>query len=195
MRSPPLKRRRLFRPWASIVSASSLEMAIPARAADFAAANNQLCYHTAIEVFRAVSHLRYRSAFSAGRCIAQGHAAEDFHDEERAGVRRGKRRYSPHLHRSCRLLLLDSYRSTDKQIGALGVPHAWQISRRIVDLANIPVILAGGLGSDNVAEAIRIVRTAGVDSKTRTDRDGSHAKDLERVRRFHETARAAALLL
>ena len=92
-------------------------------------------------------------------------------------------------------LLLDSYRSKDRQIGALGVPHDWQISRRIVDLARIPVILAGGLGADNVAEAIRIVRPAGVDSKTRTDCDGSHAKDLERVRRFHETARAAALLL
>jgi phosphoribosylanthranilate isomerase len=49
-----------------------------------------------------------------------------------------------------------------------------------------------GLGPDNVAEAIRTVRPAGVDSKTRTDQDGSHAKDLDRVRRFHEAARAAA---
>lgn len=90
-------------------------------------------------------------------------------------------------------LLLDSYRPTDKQIGALGVTHDWNISRRIVDLARIPVVLAGGLGPDNVAEAIRTVRPAGVDSKTRTDQDGSHAKDLDRVRRFHEAARAAAL--
>jgi phosphoribosylanthranilate isomerase len=45
---------------------------------------------------------------------------------------------------------------------------------------------------DNVAEAIRTVRPAGVDSKTRTDQDGSHAKDLDRVRRFYEAARAAA---
>jgi len=89
-------------------------------------------------------------------------------------------------------LLLDSYRSEDKQIGALGVTHDWSISRRIVDLARVPVVLAGGLGPDNVAEAIRTVRPAGVDSKTRTDRDGSHGKDLERVRRFHEAARAAA---
>ncbi|OKO78574.1 phosphoribosylanthranilate isomerase [Bradyrhizobium sp. AS23.2] len=89
-------------------------------------------------------------------------------------------------------LLLDSYRPTDKQIGALGVTHDWNISRRIVDLARIPVVLAGGLGPDNVAEAIRTVRPAGVDSKTRTDQDGSHAKDLDRVRRFHEAARAAA---
>jgi phosphoribosylanthranilate isomerase len=86
-------------------------------------------------------------------------------------------------------LLLDSHRATDRQIGALGIAHDWNISRRIVELVRTPVILAGGLGPDNVAEAIRYVRPAGVDSKTRTDRDGSHAKDIDRVRRFYETAR------
>lgn len=72
-------------------------------------------------------------------------------------------------------LLLDSHRPSDKQIGALGVPHDWSISRRIVEAAGTSVILAGG-----------------VDSKTKTDREGSHAKDLERVRRFYEAARASA---
>jgi phosphoribosylanthranilate isomerase len=86
-------------------------------------------------------------------------------------------------------LLLDSHRESDRQIGALGVTHDWTISRRIVELVRTPVILAGGLGPDNVADAIRAVRPAGVDSKTKTDRDGSHAKDLDRVRRFHEAAR------
>jgi len=75
-------------------------------------------------------------------------------------------------------LLLDSHRASDRQIGALGVTHDWTISRRIVELVRTPVILAGGLGPSNVAEAIRAVRPAGVDSKTKTDRDGSHAKDL-----------------
>lgn len=88
-------------------------------------------------------------------------------------------------------LLLDSHRAADKQIGALGVTHDWSISRRIVELVGTPVILAGGLGPENVGEAIRAVLPAGVDSKTRTDRDGSHAKDLERVRRFVEAARSA----
>ena len=69
--------------------------------------------------------------------------------------------------------------------------HDWTISRRIVELVRTPVILAGGLGPDNVADAIRAVRPAGVDSKTKTDRDGSHAKDLGRVRRFRDAARAA----
>jgi hypothetical protein len=90
-------------------------------------------------------------------------------------------------------LLLDSHRPSDRQIGALGVTHDWTISRRIVELVRTPVILAGGLGPDNVAEAIRVVRPVGVDSKTKTDKTGSHRKDLERVRRFYEAARAVIL--
>ena len=89
-------------------------------------------------------------------------------------------------------LLLDSHRESDRQIGALGVTHDWSISRHIVELVRTPVILAGGLGPDNVAEAIRVVRPNGVDSKTKTDQVGSHVKDIDRVRRFHEAARAAA---
>jgi len=88
-------------------------------------------------------------------------------------------------------LLLDSHQESDRQIGALGVTHDWRISRRIVELVPTPVILAGGLGPDNVADAIRAVHPVGVDSKTKTDQDGSHRKDLDRVRRFHEAAKAA----
>jgi phosphoribosylanthranilate isomerase len=87
-------------------------------------------------------------------------------------------------------LLLDSHRPSDRQIGALGVTHDWTISRRIVEVVQTPVILAGGLGPDNVAEAILAVRPAGVDSKTKTDQSGSHRKDLDLVTRFHEAARA-----
>jgi phosphoribosylanthranilate isomerase len=87
-------------------------------------------------------------------------------------------------------ILLDSHRVGDNQIGALGVTHDWRISRRIVECVSTPVILAGGLGPDNVRDAIRAVAPAGVDSKTRTDRDGSHAKDIDKVRRFREAALA-----
>lgn len=88
-------------------------------------------------------------------------------------------------------LLLDSHRPSDRQIGALGVTHDWTISRRVVEEVQTPVILAGGLGPDNVAEAIRADRPAGVDSKTRTDQQRSHAEDLARVQRFHKAARSA----
>ena len=91
-------------------------------------------------------------------------------------------------------LLLDSHREGDTQIGALGLTHDWSLSRGIVEAVKTPVILAGGLGPRNVAEAIRAVRPAGVDSKTRTDIPGSHAKDLERVRRFHAAAKAVPSL-
>ena len=83
------------------------------------------------------------------------------------------------------MLLLDSYRPGDVQIGALGVTHSWEIDMKIVDSVSIPVIIAGGLGPDNVVEAIRRVRPAGVDSKTKTDKDdGSHTKDLAKVQQF-----------
>jgi phosphoribosylanthranilate isomerase len=87
-------------------------------------------------------------------------------------------------------LLLDSHDPADKQIGALGRTHDWRISRRIVEEVRVPAILAGGLGPDNVAAAIRAVRPAGVDSKTKTDRAGGHAKDLEKVAAFVRAVRS-----
>jgi phosphoribosylanthranilate isomerase len=90
-------------------------------------------------------------------------------------------------------LLLDSHREGDTQIGALGVTHDWNISRNIVESVRTPVILAGGLGPDNVADAILAVRPAGVDSKTRTDVAGIHTKDLAKVAAFNKAAKAVAL--
>jgi phosphoribosylanthranilate isomerase len=89
-------------------------------------------------------------------------------------------------------LLLDSWKSGDRQIGALGVTHSWQLDRRIIESVRIPAIIAGGLGPENVQEAIRVARPAGVDSKTKTDKiDGSHTKDLQKVSAFVKAARGA----
>ena len=86
-------------------------------------------------------------------------------------------------------LLLDSYDPGTRQFGALGRAHDWNISRQIVDNVGIPVILAGGLGPENVAEAIAAVHPAGVDSKTKTDRPDGPGKDLAKVREFVSAAR------
>jgi phosphoribosylanthranilate isomerase len=86
-------------------------------------------------------------------------------------------------------LLLDSHDPGDRQIGGLGRTHDWSISRRIVDEVGVPAILAGGLDADNVAAAIAAVRPAGVDSKTKTDRDDGSGKDLDKVRRFVAAAK------
>jgi phosphoribosylanthranilate isomerase len=88
-------------------------------------------------------------------------------------------------------ILLDSHRIGDLQIGAQGVTHDWTISRRIVESVRTPIILAGGLGPDNVKQAIEFVGPAGVDSKTRTDRCGTHSKDLAKVEAFYRAALAA----
>ncbi len=90
------------------------------------------------------------------------------------------------------MLLLDSHRAGDTQIGALGVTHSWDLDKQIVENIRIPVIMAGGLGPDNVVEAINTVGPAGVDSKTKTDKSGSHSKDLAKVKHFVELAKSCA---
>jgi phosphoribosylanthranilate isomerase len=87
-------------------------------------------------------------------------------------------------------LLLDSHNPGDKQIGALGKTHDWSISKRIVTLVKTPVILAGGLGPDNVSDAIQTVQPAGVDSKTKTDRSDGNGKDIEKVKEFVRIAKS-----
>ena len=87
-------------------------------------------------------------------------------------------------------LLLDSYSEDKIQLGATGLTHDWAVSRKIVEAVHTPVILAGGLGPENVAEAIRRVRPYGVDSKSKTDRGRTHEEDIERVETFVKVARS-----
>ncbi len=99
------------------------------------------------------------------------------------------RRFAP----VCDVLLLDSKGRGLPGIGASGLTHDWSISRRIVAAVNLPVILAGGLSAGNVADAIRAVRPAGVDSNTATNVPGDPvAKDLGRIRAFVAAVRGAA---
>lgn len=96
------------------------------------------------------------------------------------------------LSRHADYLLLDTAHPGTGVVGATGLVHDWTWSAEIVASVDVPVILAGGLGPHNVAEAIRAVRPAGVDSETRTSRpDDRRRKDPEAVRRFVELARAA----
>ena len=86
-------------------------------------------------------------------------------------------------------LLLDTQKIGETQVGATGETHDWAVSRKIVESVSIAVVLAGGLGPDNVAEAISRIHPFGVDSKTKTDKTGSHEKDIEKVKRFVRIAK------
>ncbi len=87
-------------------------------------------------------------------------------------------------------LLLDTYEKKSAQLGITGKTHNWEISRKIVNSVKIPVILAGGLGPDNVAEAIQKVKPAGVDSKTKTDKLNGKGKDLKKIKEFVKIAKS-----
>lgn len=70
-------------------------------------------------------------------------------------------------------LLLDSGNPTleIKELGGTGRVHEWRLSRRIVEGSPVPIYLAGGLRSENIAAAYRTVRPFGFDlcSGLRTD--------------------------
>jgi phosphoribosylanthranilate isomerase len=84
-------------------------------------------------------------------------------------------------------LLADSYQ-TGRQ-GGTGVVHDWGVSRRIREaISPKPLVLAGGLSPENVAEAIREVGPYAVDVSTGVEsRPG--VKDPERIATFVRNAK------
>jgi|Deesub1362B_J571_1020462.scaffolds.fasta_scaffold01701_2 phosphoribosylanthranilate isomerase len=84
-------------------------------------------------------------------------------------------------------ILLDT---PSPQRGGSGTTHDWEISRKIVESIPKPVILAGGLTPENVAEAIEIVKPYAVDVSSGVEAEPGK-KDPEKVRRF--IARAKGL--
>ncbi|KRM60855.1 N-(5phosphoribosyl)anthranilate isomerase [Paucilactobacillus vaccinostercus DSM 20634] len=92
-------------------------------------------------------------------------------------------------------ILLDSGLAPDTGIGASGLTHDWSIDAEIVRSVKARVIEAGGMGPDNVAEAIRQIRPYGVDSLTKTSfkyDGGDMEKNIPAVKAFCENADKAA---
>ena len=83
-------------------------------------------------------------------------------------------------------ILLDS--RTEDRLGGTGKVHDWEISKRIVEEVNIPVILAGGLSPDNVREAVEKVRPYGVDANSRLKGEKGF-KDRKKIREFVRKAK------
>ncbi|MCF6271386.1 MAG: phosphoribosylanthranilate isomerase [Melioribacteraceae bacterium] len=79
--------------------------------------------------------------------------------------------------------ITDTYNPTTGATGATGLTHDWEISSELVEYSLKPIILAGGLNSENVYDAIIKVKPAGVDSHTGVE-DAEGRKDMKKVEHF-----------
>ncbi len=86
-------------------------------------------------------------------------------------------------------ILLDTINLKTKQIGGTGKTHDWNISRKIVEEYDIPIVLAGGLSPDNVAEAVKFVKPYGVDVNTGTKGEDGF-KDYGKLELFIRRAKS-----
>ena len=92
-------------------------------------------------------------------------------------------------------LLLDSGNPAlaVKKLGGTGRVHNWELSRQIVEHAERPVFLAGGLRAENVAAAIRQVGPYGLDLCSSVRADGK--LDRKKLTAFFAAVEKAAALL
>ena len=81
-------------------------------------------------------------------------------------------------------LLLDAW--NDQQYGGTGESFDWQLAKSLT--AGQPLILAGGLNPDNVAEAIRVVNPYGVDVSSGVEERPGY-KDHTKLRKFIQQVR------
>jgi phosphoribosylanthranilate isomerase len=77
-----------------------------------------------------------------------------------------------------------------KGYGGAGEPFDWSLAGSARDRLQRPIVLAGGLTPENVAEAIRRVRPDGVDVASGVE-SAPGRKDPERLRKFVVAAREA----
>jgi phosphoribosylanthranilate isomerase len=86
-------------------------------------------------------------------------------------------------------VLVDSRTAT--AVGGTGIAFDWQAARHAFAAASKHLVAAGGLNSQNVAEAIRTLRPWGVDVVTGVE-SAPGKKDPEKVKHFVQNARTAA---
>ena len=81
-------------------------------------------------------------------------------------------------------LLLDAW--NDQQYGGTGESFNWQLARNLT--GQLPIVLAGGLNPDNVAEAIRVVAPYAVDVSSGVEKSPGE-KDHDKIRKFIQQVR------
>ena len=88
--------------------------------------------------------------------------------------------------------VLDTINVATDQVGGTGKTHDWSISQKIVTrYPEIPIILAGGLNSENVRSAIEYVHPFGVDVNSGTKAPDGF-KDTRKMEEFIVQAKGFA---
>jgi len=88
-------------------------------------------------------------------------------------------------HATIDALVLDTLVAGHK--GGTGQTCDWNTAARIVNSADLPVFLAGGLTPENVAQAVALVKPHGVDVSSGVESSPGH-KDLQKVSGFIQQA-------
>ncbi|MDX2494271.1 MAG: phosphoribosylanthranilate isomerase [Desulfuromusa sp.] len=84
-------------------------------------------------------------------------------------------------------LLLDAW--SDQQYGGTGESFDWQLAKKLT--GRLPIILAGGLNPDNVAQAIQVVNPYAVDVSSGVEESPGH-KDHNKIRKFIQQVKAVS---
>ena len=146
---------------------------------------------------RQVCALAYQLGLRGVQCLADPDDLEDPFPFQRIAAFRVKDRSSldeiEHYLAKCRgngavpaAVLADAH--VEGQLGGTGKTAPWELLRDF--RPGVPLILAGGLTPDNVAEAIRTVRPYAVDVASGVESSPGR-KDADRMRRFIDNARGA----
>ncbi|KAI0249235.1 N-anthranilate isomerase [Lactifluus subvellereus] len=111
----------------------------------------------------------------------------------------------PGLHRH---VLLDTAVSPGALSGGSGKTFDWELAKRVVlagegevttgdasstSSSPLPIVLAGGLTPDNVAEAVSVVRPWAVDVSGGVETDDGTGKDIDKVKGFIDAVRECKL--
>jgi len=81
------------------------------------------------------------------------------------------------------ITLLDS--QVEGKYGGTGITFSWRLAQQVAK--EFPVIIAGGLDPENVAQAIEIATPWGVDVSSGVETDGT--KDIAKIKAFIEAVR------
>ncbi len=82
-------------------------------------------------------------------------------------------------------LLLDAW--SEEHYGGTGESFDWQLAKQFT--GSVPLILAGGLTPENVAEAINVVNPYAVDVSSGVEKTPGH-KDLQKIEKFIQQVRS-----